>query len=389
MTSCKGRQFSQISSSSDKTIPSVTSPALLNRGLRVDPSFFYTSHNGQSAHTIANNVITTIKAAHVNLIYIYAYTSTYGAFYPTTYPQTQVEGGYGIQNIVGELTTAAKSNGIKVILIVPLNNFQTVWNNNPTWRVKGNGGADYLPIANTFLLSASSSAFRNWYAGFIDDVVINNPNIDGLELAEPVLDYTWSGVPDQNVSALTAFAAQYPGAIVGSASWTDFRAQELLRLIALFNQKVHQNNKEAHLVHTWTVNSSGHLLDSLVLKSNVGFDFFSVAQLTGTSKTDFLVSEFIWQQGKSEYGTAIFTPEWITIIGSEFVNAINTVGYTGALGVHVEITPFSGAFNITTPTKSEFGRSLSAAKSLNLGISVYDFNQILTQSAFSELGFWY
>jgi hypothetical protein len=361
----------------------------LNRGLRLDPGFFYVSHPGKTAHEIAISVITTIKVAHVNLIYLYAYNSIYGALYPTSYPDTQVEGGLGIQNIAGEIAATAKNNGIKVIFIIPANDFKLVWTNHPTWRVKGNAGADYFPTAINYLLSASSNEFKGWYAGFIDDIILNNPNIDGVELAEPVLDYTWSGTPDQNPSALTGFAAQYPGSAIGSAAWKDFRAQEFLNLIALFNQKVHQNNKEAHLVHTWTVTSTGQLLDTLLLRSYIGFDFISVAQLTGTSKSDFLISEFIWQQGKSEHGTAVFNPEWITTIGTDYLNALKTVGYAGTPGIHVEITPFTGAFNTTTPTKAEFARNVTAAKGLNVPISIYDYNQILTQSAFTELGLWY
>jgi len=243
-------------------------------------------------------------------------------------------------------------------------------------------------MADTYLLSASSTEFKNWYVGFINDLIAHNPSVDQVEAVEPTLDYFWTGVPDQNPSALTAFNAQYTGSAVGSTNWLNFRAKEFLNLIALFNQTVHAKGKESCLVQTWTINSDGTLVSSQIIKDSTGFDWGGVSTLAATSKTDHLVSEFIWQQWFSEYATAVFTPEWINTIATSYTNTLRSAGSTTDLIVHVEISTFSGAKNTTTPTNSEFGRTMTATASLANGVSVYDYNQIKTRAAFTELSQW-
>ncbi len=380
--------WSPIASTSSCPAPSLTTPTptptTKSRGIRLDPAYFYSSHPGQSSAQIAQNVVTTLKSANVNTIYLYGYSSIYGAYYPTTYPNTAVEPGYGAQNIFGAVLTQAHLQGLKVVAVMPLNNFKHAWQSNPTWRVKQSGQIDYIPAPDTYLLSASVLAYKNWYTGFIKDFLQRNPTIDQVEAVEPTLDYFWTGIPDQNAEALAAFNLKYSGAAIGSQGWRTFRAQEFLNLIALFNQTVHASNKETALVQTWTVTSTGALFDSAVLRDNSGFDFVGVATLTGTKKTDHLITELIWQQWFSQYGSAVFNPEWIATVGKTYDSTLRAAGSTSNLIVHVEISTFGN----TVPTKAEFARTMAATKLLPNGVSVYDYNQIRTQNAFAELSQW-
>lgn len=379
--------WSPTASTSFCPAPSVTTTPTVStksRGIRLDPAYFYSSHPGQSALQIAQNVVTTLKSAKVNTIYLYAYSAVYGAYYPTTYPNTAVEPGYGTQNIFSAILSQAHMQGMKVVAVMPLNNFKHAWQNNPSWRVKQAGQTDYIPAPDTYLLSASVLAFKNWYTGFIKDFLQRNPTIDQVEAVEPTLDYFWTGIPDQNAEALAAFNLKYSGAAVGSQSWRTFRAQEFLNLIALFNQTVHASNKQTALVQTWTVNSSGALFDSAVIRDNSGFDFVGVATLSGTKKTDHLITELIWQQWFSQYGTAVFNPEWIATVGKTYDSTLRAAGSTSNLIVHAEISTFGN----TAPTKAEFARTMAATKLLPNGVSVYDYNQIRTQNAFTELSQW-
>lgn len=374
--------WSPTASTSSCPAPAVT--ATKSRGIRLDPAYFYSSHAGQSAAQIAQNVVTTLKAAKVNTIYLYGYSSVYGAYYPTTYPNTTVEPGYGAQNIFGAILSQAHMQGLKVVAVMPLNNFKHAWQNNPSWRVKQAGQTDYIPAPDTYLLSASVLAYKNWYTGFIKDFLQRNPTIDQVEAVEPTLDYFWTGIPDQNAEALAAFNLKYSGAAVGSQSWRTFRAQEFLNLIALFNQTVHASSKQTALVQTWTVNSSGGLFNSTVIRDNSGFDFVGVATLAGTKKTDHLITELIWQQWFSQYGTAVFNPEWIATVGKTYDSTLRAAGSTSDLIVHVEISTFGN----TVPTKAEFASTMTATRLLPNGVSVYDYNQIRTQNAFAELSQW-
>lgn len=403
MLGCK-EQFCFMSESCRKpdSVNETTSPSLAppttpqdfsqkvakSRGIRLDPSYFYSSHAGQSAEDIAEDVVTELKQSGVNTLYLYAYNSIYGAYYVTNYSHTAVENGYGLQNIFAAVTNEAEEQGLDVIAVVPLNNFKHAWQANANWRVKQSGNVDYVPLADTYLLSASSADFRNWYGGFIDDLVARHPHIDGIEAVEPTLDYMWNQAPDHNASALNLFSTLHPTESIGSAAWKNFRAEQFLNLIAYFNQKVHSHAKRSYLVHTWTVQSSGHLYPSNTLKDNTGFDFLGVTKLEGEFKTDVLVVEFIWQQWRSEYGTSTFDPQWIVDIGNECIQAVNSAGGHSNLVLHVEISNFNGSHGSVTPTHAEFQQTLQWAKTLDKGISVYDYNQIKTKNAFSELAQW-
>ena len=374
--------------SSEDTASSTPVAGGKQRGIRLDPGYFYNSHPGQDVATVARDVVNTIKNARGNTIYLYAYNTLHGAFYPTTYAGTKVEPGYGAQNVFGAVTKEAKSQGLKIVAVVPLNNFQGVWTNNPTWRSKQAGGADYVPMADTFLLSASSPAYRAWYTGFIQDLIARNPGIDQVEAVEPTMDYSWNGVPDQNPAALANFATQYPGAAVGSQQWLDFRAKEFLSLIALFNQTVHAGGKQTGLVHTWTVMSNGKLSDATAIKNSTGFDWIAVSKQSGASKTDQLVSEFIWQQWFSTFGTAVFIPDWILTVAKEYTETLQKAGALSEPVIHVEISNFSGSYGSIRPTNEQLAQNMANTAKLPNSVSVYDYNQMRNNSAFEELSNW-
>lgn len=357
----------------------------LPRGIRVDPAYFYNSHPGQTAQQIAADVMANLKATGANTVYVYAYNSIYGASYPTTYPFTDVENGYGQQNIFAELTREATRHNLRVVAVVPLNNFKKLWQNQPTWRVKQAAGADYIPAAEVHLLSASVSAFRDWHRGFIDDLITRHPDIYGVEVVEPTLDYHWSGAPDQNAEALAEFQQRHPGASIGSAAWLNFRADEFLNLISSFNQSVHAHGKQTYLIQTWTAQSDGSLMSNTSLRNGSGFDFVGVSRLEGTSKTDNLMVELIWQQWFSEYGNAVFSPEWISTAASELSQTLQSAGAVSRLILHLEISQFSGAHNLTVPASDEFGRNLDAGKQSGFGLSIYDYEQLRTRGVLSQV----
>ncbi|MCC2679040.1 MAG: hypothetical protein K0R29_1616 [Pseudobdellovibrio sp.] len=375
---------------STSTLPVSPEPVAAgkSRGIRVDPGYFYSSHPGQSVDDVARDVVNTVKNARGNTLYLYAYNTVHGALYPTNYSQTTVEPGYGTQNVFGAVTAEAKRQGLKVVAVVPLNNFKTIWENNSAWRSKQAGGADYVPQDGTYLLSASHPDYRAWYQGFLNDLIARNPQIDQVEAVEPTMDYSWNGVPDQNPAALAKFAAAYPSAAVGSQEWLNFRTNEFLSLIMLFNQTVHARGKQTALVHTWTVTGDGHLSDATAIKNSTGFDWIAVSKLTGASKTDYLITEFIWQQWYSTFGTAVFNPDWITSIAAEYNNTLKNAGATSTLIIHVEISNFAGAYNSTRPTNDQFGQTMANTAKLSNSVSVYDFNQIKNLGAFGELSKW-
>lgn len=365
--------------------PHVFAQSSTLRGLRVDPAYFYSLYPGQSANTIANGVVSKAKANGVNTLFLYAYNSVYGAWYPTTYTNTSVEGGYGAVNIFKEITNVAKQNSMKVVGVVPVNNFKLVWDRNPSWRAKLRTGADYIPFTGTYMISTWHPDFRTWLNGFYRDLLAKNPDIDGIEAVEPTVDYFWNKASDYNATATQRFKAAYPYGVLGDQSWLNFRAQGMTDLMNIMNTAAHAYGKKSYLVQTWPVRSNGTLFTSQVIKDAIGLDFDGILNLTGASKLDYVMAELIWQQWAAEYGPALFTPAWGRTASQAF---INYVGTRSIPLLHMEISPFTGSFTTIVPTLTEFANSLSAVKDLNVGIDVYDHAQIVQKNAWTQLTSW-
>lgn len=375
--------FSMLTFLSVQT-PAQTANSVI-KGLRVDPSYFYGSHSGQSVSAVANDVVSKAKATGTNTLFLYAYNSVYGAWYPTTYSQSAVEGGYGKSNIFKEITTVAKNNGIKVVAVVPVNNFRTVWTNNPAWRVKTKGGADYKPFADVYQLSAHNQDFKNWLKGLYQDLLARNPDIDGIEAVEPTVDYYWRKEVDYSAAANNAYKAKYPSGTLGDANWVSFRAQGMTDLIQILTSTANAAGKKSYLVQTLPAKPDGTLHPLSILRDNIGLDLDGIMAMP-TNKLNYVMAELIWQQWAADYGPTKFNPSTWTRSATQAFKTL--VGSRAIPIAHFEISTFVGAYTTVTPTLAEFQASVDSVKDLNIGVDVYDFEQIRKANAWTQLSVW-
>lgn len=355
------------------------------RSLRVDPSYFYTQYSGMSPNAIAIDLVAKAKAGGANALFIYAYNTIYGAYYPTSYPNTAVENGYGQLNILKVLTDTARKNNLKVIAAIPINNFKHAWQDHANWRAKKISGEDYIPAENAYLLSAWHPDFRTWLNGFIADLIAKNPNISGVEATEPYIDYYWNLETDYNPVANQIFKSKYRRAKLGSATWLKFRAQGLTDLIGIMNNITFNSGKESFVVQTWPAQYDGSLFSSQVIRDYVGLDLDGILNLTGRKKLKYLSSELIWQHWASEYGPANFSPLWTRDVAQIFINFVNS---RSTPVIHVELSPFTGSYGTVTPSLQEFIDTLISIKDLNAGIDVYDHRQVFDLNAWDALLNW-
>ncbi len=355
------------------------------RSIRIDPSYFYSQYPNLNAAQIAEKVISIAKLANVNTLFLYAYNSTYGAFYKTTYLMTTTEGGYGAVDIFGTILKAAKANGLKVFANMPVNDFERVWQLKPSWRSKKRNGTDYIPVNETHLLSAWHPGYKTWLAGFYKDFLVNYPAVDGIEAVEPMIDYYWNKESDYNPNSNAEFKARYPTSYLGSGTWLRFRAQGLTNLVALMSQATHAAGKKSAVVQTWAIKSDGTLFTSQSMRDGMGFGFQELLNLAGTSKVDFISVEFMWQQWKAEYGIALFNPAWTRGAAQSFMNFV--AGRSFPI-IHIEISPFDGSVGSVTPTVLDLHNSIKAVADIAPGIDVYDYNQIESMKAWSAFTAW-
>jgi hypothetical protein len=97
------------------------------------------------------------------------------------------------------------------------------------------------------------------------------------------------------------------------------------------------------------------------------------------------MAELMWQQWSAEYALPLFNPQWTTQAAKDFTTFVGT---RSKPLVHVEITNFNGAAQSRAPSSVEFSDTLKSIRNLNVGIDVYDQNQIEKAGLWDELLSW-
>lgn len=343
--------------------------------MRFDPSFYY--HMGYTAKNLAERIAIDAKDTGVNTIFMMTYNPTYGAFYKTSYPHTKVEGGFGSQDILGELIKTAHEKNIKVVAWLPVNNFKKVWEDYPEWRQKRRDGSDYKPGPYSYYLSSFNPDFKDWYAGFLDDLLKRYPDLDGIEGAEAVIDERWDGSATYDTYSNNAYFKAYPDGKLGDNNWRKFRAKGLTEVYGILIQRAHAHNTASYVVQTWAAKRDGRLMLSSDIRDGCGFDFDGI--MSSQYKPDYIIAELIWQQWAAEYkDEETFTPEWTEQAAKEFMSFVN--GRVIGL-VHVELTGWASR----SITNREFEISLKKAFDFSGGADFYDHKQASDRNAWESI----
>jgi hypothetical protein len=346
--------------------------AALN-GVRVDPAYFYDMPEAErmTPAQLATLVVSEIKQGGFDTIFLYAYSPYYGAFYPTTYSMTAVEPSLGKANIFRLVTQAAQAQGIKVVGVLPVNDFRSVWLQQSAWRVKKPSGKDYRPSTIVSYLSPAHPDFRKWYTGFLKDFLTRNPGVTGIEAVEPGFDLFWDGSVDYNAKGVAEFNAKYPGVPTKGSTWKLFRAAKLTELLAIFSRTAHSYGKESHIVQTWTARPNGTLMTSAEIRDGLGFDWDGVLKLTATDRPDWINAEFMFQQWRAEYGTAVFVPSWTNTAAQAFVKFV--AGRARSI-IHAEYSEFSGPYGTYSASLEDVQSALAGVPAIAQGQDVYSYH---------------
>ena len=356
------------------------------RGLRVDPSYFYGLYGGQlRAEVIAEDLVAKAQSANVNTLFLYAYNPTNGAFYLTNYPQAEVEVGYGTQDIFRKIYDRALGRGLNVVAVIPISDFKSVWDENPSWRSKTADGADYRPFPHSYYLSAWHPGYREWLRGYVRDLVNRFPRLYAVEAVEPTIDCFWMAESDYNPVANAEFFKRFPQGELGDDNWKKVRALGMTELLATMAEEVHAKGVLSGVVQTWPAYADGSLFSFEMVRDEVGYDLEGILNLQGPQKVDFVVGEIMWQQWAAEYGTPAFSPEWTRRAAHDFVSMVGNRSFPI---MHVEISGWMGQHSTVSPTVDEFHRSIQVIKDISPGIDVYDHSQIENLDAWSALLAW-
>lgn len=316
----------------------------------VDPADYLTTT--PDASVLAERLAAKFAANGVNTIYLSAYNVEYGAEYKTTYLYNR-ESEYGRQDLLGKLVTAAHARGIKVIAAFYDHQHRGAWEARPDWREKTASGGDYNPPATDiqYYLSPGNPQAATWWRGLLLDLLHRYPDVDGVELREPIVNW-WGTSADYNASVTRAFWAAHPSAALGDETWRRFRQAVLTRFLKAEIALVHRAGRVVHVTTVADAYGAGQLLSADSEARETGFDLGAL--LNGPVRPDAVKVELIWQQWARLYGRIAFTPAWTRVAALAFAREVRG---RAPIVVHVELTDFGRS----TMSVEEFRRTLLAA----------------------------
>ena len=341
--------------------------------IRFDPSYHY---RGVRPSELAKEKADIWSRAGVNLVFFRVYDPRHGAFYKTDY-RHNMEGEFGKYDLLGEMLDACHKRGIRVFAWTPVLNHGGAWVANPAWRAKRSDGKDYQATGLEFPLCARNPEARRWWLGFVQDLLANYPELDGMDLGEPVVSW-------QADEACFCDLCREAGTGKDATAWETERARPLSKALLEAVQKIADAGRTSCVTFVQSAGTSGNLLTPAEARAITGFDLTELLDRSIGAPPDMLCPEFIWQEwrslyGKTHGGDAIFTPDWVEGAVRAFLRRMDT---PIKVLPHLEITDFEDA----PVSPEDFRRSLLAALRGGAGgIDVYNASLLEKKGALASL----
>lgn len=321
------------------------------RAVSLDPADYVAKE--RDAGKLAEDLVDRFAENGINTIYVNAYNVDYGAYYQTDYAYNELA-EYGAGDLVDKLIEAGHARGMRVFAAVYDHQHKGAWEANPAWRAKDAAGRDYSPDGSDvqYYLSIAHPEARKWWLGFLRDLLVRHPDLDGIELREPIVNW-WGKEADYNPAFTASFRAKHPKAPLGGKQWLSFRAAELTRFLDSETALVHSLGRDVHVSTVAYSHPDGTLLTNEEEANATGFDV--QALLAGRNQPEAVKIEFIWQQWAAVYGRVAFNPRWTR----EALKAyLARTGANERLIAHIELTDFGR----TGMTVDEFYQTLLYAQ---------------------------
>jgi uncharacterized lipoprotein YddW (UPF0748 family) len=361
MTPAPEPQEARETSPVEATEPPRPGRAEAIRSVRFDAGYYY--GRGLAAQQLAEELTREWAEQGVNLIYFHAYSKVYGARYRTSYAGNIME-DYGRQDLLRHMSREAHRRGMEVVAWINGFLHKQVWDSHPGWRERTAEGEDYRPGRESYHLCVRNPEVIRWWVGFLDDLLTQYPDLDGIDLAEFQLD-EWGGNACHCERCRSQFARAHAGQPVAGREWLRFRAEGLTQLLHASSRLAHSYGREVHVTSVFTAGRDGRLMSAAQVRDAIGFDLDGV--LAGADRPDVVQAELIWQQWAATYGdSATFSPEWTQ---GAVRQAKQMVEGRARLIAHIEVTDF-GAGGLDS---AKLARTVASASLADPGgIDIYD-----------------
>ena len=332
--------------------------------VRFDPSYYYDAP--LTIDNMSKMLATKWQGFSVNTVFFKAYDPIYGAKYRTSYELNQ-EADYGKQNLLKYMLKACSENSIQVIAWIPAFQHKAVWEKHPEWRVKLSDGSDYQPNEDSFFLCPANPDVRKWWLGFLEDLLKHYKYLDGVDIAEPIINWKGHQCFCEYCSKATAREDQ-------EYATSDGLSETLVASVKL----IHKFEKKACITTVASVHPDGRILSIPEQKNRTGFDLNDI--LNVDEKPDWISFEFMWQQWAQHFNNQeIFTSEWTEDAVKTIFNQVD--GRTKVLG-HLELT----SFGQTKVDAEKLSKSIHIAKEAGIQhIDLYDTHLLDNENAWDAV----
>ncbi len=344
--------------------------------VRFDPSYYYDSD--LEIKQLCDELVSTWKCSGINTVYIKVYDPGYGAVYATDYP-LNMQTDYGKLDFLSTFLTVCNQQDVQVFAWIPAFRHKKAWEEHPEWRPKNSNGKDYKSSNNGYLLCTRHKEFRIWWLGFIEDLLMNYPELNGIDIAEPIVSWKYNEAcyceqcmevyKEHNLINNSRFQKK---------EFHIIRSQPLTSLLLQTSQKVQSENNQCSITTICTTHEDGTLFSPKEQRFLSGFDLNSI--LDSAHKPDILNVELIWQQWAEHHqDTVTFSPEWTEHAAEQIL--LQVKDRTNVV-VHPELSIFG---NISI-TDRQFLETLRYAwKGGAWGIDFYDTHQTDKRNLWSHI----
>ncbi|MFO7888988.1 MAG: DUF2334 domain-containing protein [bacterium] len=331
--------------------------------VRFDPSYYYDSE--LEIKKFCQQLVQEWKQSGINTVYIKVYDPKYGAVYNTDYP-LNIQTDYGKLDFLSTFLTVCHQKEMQVFAWIPAFRHKKAWESHPEWRSKKINGKDYKSPDNGFLLCTRHTEFREWWIGFIDDLLENYPNLDGIDIAEPIVSWKYNAAcyceqcmdvyEEHNLNNDTRFQKK---------EFSIYRSEPLTSLLLETSQAVQAKNKQLSITTVCSSHEDGTLFSPEEQRFLTGFDLNEI--LDSAYKPDILNVELIWQQWADAHNdTVTFSSEWTEKAAKQILLQVKD-------RTKVVIHPELSTFGDIGSTDQQFLKSIKYAWQAGAwGIDFYD-----------------
>jgi hypothetical protein len=317
-------------------------PRTFIKGVTLDPWAY--GKSSLSGRELAEKLAERYRQNGVNTVFFYAYNVNQGAAYQTRYRGATIS-DWGRQDLLKDILVSCHARGVRVVAWIYSGRDKAMWKKHPEWRERTRDGKEYNPLRlhAAFFLCPRNPEVREWYTGLLTDLGRRYPELDGIELCEPVVN--WFG--DQACYCQVCnreFAREHPGEQPATEAWRRFRAEGMTAFLSGCMRAIAQQGIDSYIMTLSDAWSNGAILSPRMQSDESGLDM--EALLDGPHPPDWVNYEIIWQQWAAIRGTQVFNYDWAEQTARRL--ARRTDGRARVM-FHLELTDFGSQH--MTPAK--------------------------------------